>query len=95
MKGKIEIVIKNHSVTIDGDLEDVSQSGKLMVFDALADTLELNEQERRIIGVAIYGGGVDVLMENPGAKIKVPVEIMGVIKEFKRRRMNNNETDAL
>jgi hypothetical protein len=95
MKGKIEIVVKNHSVTIDGDLEDVSQSGKLMVFDALADTLELDERERRIIGIAIYGGGVDVLMENPGAKIKIPREMTDVIKEFKRRRMNKNETDAL
>lgn len=95
MKGKIKIVIKNNSVTIDGNLEDESTSGKLMIFDALADTLELDERERRIIGVSVYGGGVDVLMENPGAKIKIPNEIMGVIKEFKRKRMNNNETDAL
>lgn len=95
MKGKIEIIIKNNSITIDGDLEDESPSGKLMIFDALADTLELDEQERRIIGIAIYGGGVDVMMENPGAKIKVPLEIIGAIKEFKRRRMDNNETDAL
>ena len=93
MKGKLEIIAHNSiQLTIKGDIGEPSETDKVIIFDCLANALELTEEERQLIGVIIYGGGV-VALGGPQAQIvKFDNEMLGMLRKIKEKQ---NETDAL
>lgn len=96
MKGKIEILIKNsNTITIMGDVDELDGTGKLMVFEALRDALELDEIDRKIIGTVIYAGGIEAMGGPVAQTVRIPREMLAVIDIMKKKKEKQNETDAL
>ena len=96
MKGKIEITVPMDKViNIKGDIEDLNETARVLIFSCLAEAMELTEIERRMIGAIIWAGGIEALGGPPATSFRIASELAEAVERIKNRKENNNETDAL
>lgn len=94
MKGKLEIIAPNsHTVTIMGDLGDIDGADKLVIFNCLAEALELDEIDRKLIGVVIYGGGIEALGGPKAQTVRIASEMLAAAEAIKRRKSGSEPLD--
>ena len=96
MKGKIEIMFPDdHSIIIKGNYDNVDDTDKVIIFDRLAQALDLTMEDRLLIGVVIAGGGISAFGGPPSRSFRISSELMNMVEKIKNRKEENNETDAL
>jgi hypothetical protein len=87
MKGKLEIVVPDpHTVTIMGDLGEIDGADKLILFNCLAEALELTQEDRYLIGVVIFGGGIEALGGPKAQTVRIASEMLKAVEAIKNQR---------
>ena len=97
MKGKIEIGFPDdHTIVIKGDYDSLDETERVIVFDRLAQAMDLTKEDRLLIGIVIAGGGISALGGPPSRSFRIASTLMDAVEAIKNRKeKNNNETDAL
>ena len=96
MKRKIEISFPDdHTIVIKGDYDGLDEAKRVVIFDRLAQALDLTKEDRFLIGVVIAGGGISALGGPPIRSFHIASTLMDAVERIKNRKENTNETDAL
>ena len=94
MKGKLEIIALNsQTVTICGDLGEIDGADKLGIFNCLAEALELDEIDRKLIGVVIYGGGIEALGGPKAQTLRIASEMLDAVERIKKKKSGFDPLD--
>ena len=84
MRGKLEIIVPDsNTVTIKGDLGELDLADKVILFNCLAEAIELDEEDRHMIGVVIAGGGIEALGGPPSTRIELASELFDAAEWLK------------
>lgn len=96
MKGKIEITFpSDRAIRIRGNYDTLDETMIVILFDKLAEALELTDEDRLLVAVVIAGGGIEALGGPKSQTVRIGSQLMTAVEAIKNRRKNNNETDAL
>ena len=92
MKGKIEIILRDScNVTVKGEVNGADECDKVLIFDTLADALELTELERQMVGITIFGGGMAALGGPKANTVRISSEMLGVIDRMKNKKEKDGD----
>ena len=91
MKGKIEINAESTAVVdVYIDMEDVSLLDVLVLFDTLAQSLDLEQDHREFVGAVFCAGGLGAMPGVTMAKVGIPKGIAELIREMKEKQTDDN-----
>lgn len=91
MRGKIEINAESTGVVdVDIGMEDVSMLDVLVLFDSLAQSLDLDAEEREFVGAVFCAGGLGAMPGVTMAKVGIPKGIAELIREMKEKQTDDN-----
>lgn len=88
MEGKIEFVASPGGLDVSCEMNKVSRADILVLFDAMVRCLELEKDERELVGNVILAGG---LCNMPGVtvvKAKTPKGLAEFIRKMKEKKAN-------
>lgn len=88
MEGKIEFVARQGGLDVSCKMNEVSRADILVLFDAMVRCLELEKDERELVGNIILAGG---LCNMPGVTVVKAKMPKGLAKFI--RKMRENQTD--
>lgn len=87
MEGKIEIkVASTNGLDVDVDLSHVSRLDILVLFDTLAQSLDLDEADLKLISFMFAVGGLGALPGVSMERIKVPKDLTSLIREMEKEK---------
>ena len=93
MKGEITIKFNGiDDITVAVKTAPLHKLEKLILIDALCESLRLSDDEERLVaGLTIAVGGLKAVSGVPAEHLRIDVN---ALKEALRKDKNNNETDA-
>ena len=90
---EIKIVVKKPgTIEIHGDNRGLTEIDKVLILNCLAEAIELTEEQKKMVGVIMYGGCFDGLGMT---KEQGEAAEQGIIRVITKMEENENETDAL
>ena len=94
MKGKIEILFPgDRTIVIKGDYDKFDDADAVIIFDRLAQALELTQNDRLLIGVVIAGGGISALGGPPTKSIRIASDLLDIVEKIKGEAFSSDSLD--
>lgn len=90
---EIKIVVKEPgTIEIHGDNRGLTEIDKVLILNCLAEAMELTEEQKKIVGIIMYGGCLDGfgMTKEQGEALE-----QDMIRVITKMEENENETDAL
>jgi len=82
MPGRIVIEVQGPGrLSVDMRVKNISRLDKLFIFDALAESFELDERGRKVIGASIFAGGVKKVLGVSPDTVAIPVEVLDYLEK--------------
>ena len=78
-------------IEIRGDNKGLTEVDKMLILNGLADAMVLTEEQRKMIGIILYGGGLTALGVIGAEKDVIEEDMVRVLTKMEE----NNETDEI
>lgn len=85
-------VSKPGEIEITGNVWGLTEVDKILILNSLAEAMLLTKEQKKMIGIILYGGGLDALGVTGEEKEVIEDDMIRVLTVMEE---NNNETDAL
>lgn len=82
MEGTIKIIADKQSISFDMEMSRISKMDKLIIFDAMAKALSLDEEQRTVIGATIAIGGMGAVIGSEPTMVAMDKELL---RKFRNR----------
>ena len=78
-------------IEIRGDNDGLTEVDKVLILNCLAEAIELTWEQKKMIGIILYGGGLDALGVTGKDREVIEEDMIRVLTQME----DKNETDAL
>lgn len=85
MEGKIEFVARPGGLEVSCEMDKVSRADILVLFDAMVRCLELEKDERELVGNVISAGGLGNMPGVTVGEVEVPRGLFEFIRKMKEK----------
>lgn len=86
MRGKIEFVARPGGLDVSCELAEVSRADILVLFDAMVRCLELEKDERELVGNVILAGALRNMPGVTEVKVGKPKGLAKFIRKMKEKK---------
>ena len=71
-----------NSIEIKGDNDGLTEVDKVLIMNCLAEAMELTLEQKKMIGIILYGGGLDALGVTGQEKDVIEEDMIRVLTEM-------------